>query len=189
MKTFWYCLSFIIYRNVRQPLFWSQNIFAPGLMCEAQGSRVAVAFDCCLFLNFLASLQHEHCIVTIKMFDASIADHRAWLSIGCVPLWTETLWPGHFGLRHFGLRPFGLRPFGQRHFGWRHFGPRHYWRLTLDWPASCPAHSYSLILRYISMSKILCLLWTRQSYMTLWRLRKNTQIFSLFILTLKCISE
>ena len=34
-----------------------------------------------------------------------------------IPIWTETLWPGHFGLRHFGLRPFGLRPFGQGHFG------------------------------------------------------------------------
>ena len=29
-----------------------------------------------------------------------------------IPIWTETLWP-----RHFGLRPFGLTPFGQGHFG------------------------------------------------------------------------
>ena len=42
---------------------------------------------------------------------------RLCATLARIPIWTETLWPGHFGLRHFGLRPFGLRPFGQGHFG------------------------------------------------------------------------
>ena len=43
--------------------------------------------------------------------------HGLCATLARIPIWSEILRLGHFGLRHFGLRSFGLRPFGQGHFG------------------------------------------------------------------------
>ena len=70
------CPSFIALKTP----FLIPQYFCSRPMWKRKEAKQQQPLTAVLFLNFLASLQHEHCIVTIKMFDASIADHRAWQS-------------------------------------------------------------------------------------------------------------
>ena len=103
-------------------------------------------------------------------------------------LWTEPLWTETFCTETFWKGTLWLETLWTKELLKTHFGPTHFGLICF---LSCSLLFFNFEIHFnVKINKLfLCLLWTRQSCMTSWRRKKNTQIFSLFILTLKRISE
>ena len=82
-------------------------------------------------------------------------------------LWTETFWTETFWTGTLWLETLWTKALLKTHFGLTHFG--------LNCFLSCSLLFFNFEIHFnVKINKLfLCLLWTRQSYITLWRLRKR----------------
>ena len=86
--------------------------------------------------------------------------------------WTETLWTETFWTETFWTGTLWLETLWTKALLKTHFGPTHF---GLSCFLSCSLLFFNFDIHFnVKINKLfLCLLWTRQSYMTLWRLRKK----------------